>query len=348
MCSKQVTRLVDWKEFATKIQGKKYEFPAKSVNWFPGHMVKGLREMQHTLLKTDCVIEVHDARIPLSGRNISFKNSITGNRPHILVLNKQDLAFGKPKQKQKSSEIDLQKLEIKTEIMKRETNLSDVLFCSCTNLNSGLKSILPRAIALIEGSDRYHRASRPDSNVMIIGIPNVGKSSLINHIRKGNLNITNNALRVGNKPGVTRTLENKVKVSQDPLVYLLDTPGIMMPNIKDMHVGMKLAACGTLRDDAVGEINIVDYLLFHLNQVGNFSYVDYMKLNDHGPQEHTKVMLARSAHALGYMQNKKDLATGCLMKVPDYDRAATRFIKGFRDGQFGSFILDTEQLLSKL
>ena len=71
---------------------------------------------------------------------------------------------------------------------------------------------------------------------MIIGIPNVGKSTLINHIRRGNLRVKNNALRVGNKPGVTRALENKVKVSEEPLVYLLDTPGIMMPNIKVLFI----------------------------------------------------------------------------------------------------------------
>ena len=87
---------------------------------------------------------------------------------------------------------------------------------------------------------------RPDSNIMIIGIPNVGKSTLINHIRKGSLRVKNNALRVGNKPGVTRTLENKVRVSGDPLVYLLDTPGIMMPNIKVFLNVIILRKTGTL------------------------------------------------------------------------------------------------------
>ena len=235
MASKQITKLLEWKEFAAKFEGKAYQFPKNlKVNWFPGHMVKGLRQMQHTLLKTDCIVEVHDARIPLSGRNVSFKNNITGNRPHILVLNKQDLAFGSSKQKcaEHSSAIEHKKLELKNEIMRRDTELSDVIFCSCSDIKSGLKTILPSAIDLIQKSDRYHRATAPDSNIMIIGVPNVGKSSLINHIRKGNLRIKNNALRVGNKPGVTRALENKVKVSENPLVYLLDTPGIMMPNIK--------------------------------------------------------------------------------------------------------------------
>ena len=237
MASNQIRTLVDWKEVAMKFQGKAYQFPKNvKINWFPGHMVKGLREMQHSLQKTDCVVEVHDARIPLSGRNISFKNNITGNRPHILLLNKQDLAFGtlkEQKQKEKYNLTQLKKVQVRKEIMQKEPELSDVIFGSCSNfIDSGLQSILPRAIELIQESDRYHRASRPDSNILIIGIPNVGKSSLINHIRRGNLRVGGKAVRVGNKPGVTRTLENKVKVSQDPLVYLLDTPGIMMPNIK--------------------------------------------------------------------------------------------------------------------
>ena len=103
MASKQIRTRIDWKEMMAKFKDQTYTFPNAKVNWFPGHMVKGLRQMQHSLHKTDCVLEVHDARIPLSGRNDSFKNNITGNRPQILVLNKQDLAFGQTKSKQKNS-----------------------------------------------------------------------------------------------------------------------------------------------------------------------------------------------------------------------------------------------------
>ena len=80
-------------------------------------MVKGLREMQHTLLKTDLIVEVHDARIPLSGRNVTFKKNITGHRPHILVLNKEDLAFGLNKGRKTESFSDLQhkRIDIKTD-----------------------------------------------------------------------------------------------------------------------------------------------------------------------------------------------------------------------------------------
>ena len=102
---------------------------------------------------------------------------------------------------------------------------------------------LPITLDLMSKSDRYHRSGAPDSNFMIIGVPNVGKSSLINLIRTRALRVKG-GLRVGASPGVTRALETKIKVSSDPLVYLLDTPGIMMPKINDLHTGMKLACCG--------------------------------------------------------------------------------------------------------
>jgi ribosome biogenesis GTPase A len=124
--------------------------------------------------------------------------------------------------------------------------------------------ILPRSIELIQSSDRYHRTANPESNILVVGIPNVGKSSLINILRARNLQIkgavstewssvladaftesffAGKATPVGDKPGVTRAVLTSIRVSNNPLVYLIDTPGVMMPSIDDMHVGLKLAMC---------------------------------------------------------------------------------------------------------
>ena len=103
---------------------------------------------------------------------------------------------------------------------------------------------MPTTIELLSSTDRFHRQFNPDSSALVIGIPNVGKSSLINLIRSGSLRIKGKALKTGNMPGVTRALQTKIRVSDDPLVYLLDTPGIMMPNISNLEAGMKLASCG--------------------------------------------------------------------------------------------------------
>jgi len=103
---------------------------------------------------------------------------------------------------------------------------------------------LPRAIDLIQSTDRYHRSSAPDANILVVGVPNVGKSTLINRLRNHKLKIKGKATVVGPTPGVTRSVMTKIRVSNDPLIYLIDTPGIMMPNIKNNLVGVKLAACG--------------------------------------------------------------------------------------------------------
>ena len=104
--------------------------------------------------------------------------------------------------------------------------------------------MLPTAAKLISNAERYHRNFSPDSNIIVCGIPNVGKSSLINLIRNGTLSLTGKPMAVGAKPGVTRALQTKIRVSDDPLIFLLDTPGIMMPNIRNIETGMKLASCG--------------------------------------------------------------------------------------------------------
>jgi len=165
----------------TKVEFRKsftFRGDKKNINWFPGHMLKGLRQMRKALLETDCVVEVHDARIPLTGRNVNFQHDITGNKPHILVLNKKDLVFNLDKKAKK--ETDYLQEDIKEKIMRHERNLSDVIFTNCKNVRcEGLQSVLPTAVKLIKKSERFNRKFSPDSNLLICGIPNVGKSSLI-------------------------------------------------------------------------------------------------------------------------------------------------------------------------
>ena len=109
-------------------------------------------------------------------------------------------------------------------------------------------------------------------------------------------------------------------------------------------MGMKLAVCGTLKDDEVGEENIVDYLLFALNKAGNFSYLNYMNIENHGPQENSKLMLAKASIALGWTKSIQDLENGGTKIVPEWQRTARRFLQGFREGQYGHVLLDEETL----
>lgn len=192
---------------------KKFPFIAKDLlRWFPGHMNKGLKQMQRKLNTVDCVIEVHDARLPFSGRNPIFTSTLTGAKPHILALNKRDLT--------------VQSLipRIKDQL-KAEQGINNVVFTNSKDqLDRGLKTLTPLMVDLIKDSNRFNRSEEKDFNVMIIGVPNVGKSSLINMLRSMNTR-KGHALPVGAVAGVTRSLMTKMRINDNPTIFMFDTPG---------------------------------------------------------------------------------------------------------------------------
>lgn len=293
------------------------------LRWFPGHMDRGMKQMQSKLVHMDCIIEVHDSRIPFSGRNPIFHSHITAIKPHILILNKKDL-----------SDTTLQR-RVEQKLIKEE-GIRNVLFTNCKNQNcSGLKAVLPLAEDLIKNSDRYHRNQSKEHNIMIIGIPNVGKSSLLNTMRNRYMKKPN-ASPVGGVPGITRSVLNRIKVSEDPPVYVLDTPGILTPNIPDIEAGLKMALCNVLQDHLVGEDVIADYLLYWMNKNKKFSYVEYMGLEE--PTDVISEVLTMSAVKL---KKYKKIKTSEGYKIyPDFILAAKHFLDGFRRGDLGKFILD--------
>jgi len=328
-----------WIDIVARSFRREYKFPVSAAkNWFPGHMNRGLKDMQRRVKNVDCIIEVHDARIPLSGRNSAFKETISGARPHVLVLNKEDLV---PKKNRD---------QIVEQIKMSDPLVSKVIFTNgkyggCT----GMKSVLPSAVKLINQSNRYHRTRLIEKSILIIGIPNVGKSTMINQLRHRHMFIGGKATATGAMPGVTRAVQERVRVSDDPLVFLLDTPGISKPNVRDMHVGMKLAVCNTLRDSVIGEDHIADYLLWYLNCHHKFDYVDYMGLSQ--PEDDIYVMLTKSAVANGLMTANRPRSNmlvvgggGEQALVPCINKAAHRFLKGFREGRLGKMYLDQDAL----
>lgn len=182
------------------------------LRWFPGHMNKGLKQMQRKLKSVDCVIEVHDARIPFTGRNPIFTNTLTGAKPHILVLNKKDLTI--PSFVRNISDQ-----------LKAEQKINNVVFTNSKDQHCrGLRSLKPLLIDLVKDSNRYNRTEELDYNVMIIGVPNVGKSSLINMLRSQNMSVRH-TLPVGAVAGVTRSLMTKMRINNSPKIFMYDTPG---------------------------------------------------------------------------------------------------------------------------
>lgn len=297
-----------------------------AIRWFPGHMGKGLKQMQTKLKSIDCIVEVHDARIPFSGRNTDFQHTITGGdfKPHILVYNKMDLITYKD---QKTIKNHLQEISPATQ----------VLFTNCKNQQcTGIKSLLPLASDLIGNSDRYNRQGNKDICLMVIGVPNVGKSSLLNVLRNRHLR-KKAAAHVGAIAGITRSVMERIKISEDPLIYVIDTPGILEPKITSDEMGMKLALTGCLPDHLVGEDIIADYLLFWLNKHSRFDYVPLLGLD--APSDDVCEVLLKYAEKLG-VQRKVRQSDGRVLLMPDILLSARNFIKLFRRKQLGLINLD--------
>lgn len=304
---------------------KSFQIVSKdTIQWFPGHMTKGLRQMQQKLKQIDCIVEVHDARIPFSGRNPEFQYTVSGIKPHILVLNKKELT-------------DPKLISKTVEKIKAENRINHVILTNCKNQqDTGVRKIMPLAKDLIMNSNRFHRSDEKEFCVMIIGVPNVGKSSLVNILRNKYLK-KKAASAVGAVAGITRSVLTRIKISTDPLVYLLDTPGILQPNIKDTDSGMKLALCSCLQDHLVGPELIADYLLYWMNKNERFEYVNLMGLEK--PTDNIGEVLVSGAMMLNKHQKMKHY-DGSLVIKPDLSAAAQHMIKAFRAGDLGTANLD--------
>lgn len=306
----------------TTLFREKFVLPDKNIlKWFPGHMGKGIKQIEHKLKNIDCLIEVHDARIPISGRNIKF-NYFSKVKPHILVYNKKDLA-------------DLKKIG---DVHKLRETASKVVFTNCKDQScQGVKQIIPSSVELISKSERYNRSETNEYSIMIIGVPNVGKSSLINILRNKYLNKAS-ASPVGAIAGITKSVMTKIKVCQKPLVYLLDTPGILNPTISNWEEGLKLALVSTMQDHLVGPQVIADFLLFWLNKNKNFKYVNYLGLKE--PSDLITEVLTLTAVNINKTVRRRSVEYGYIKVQPDLDAAAYHFINAFRRGEFGKVMLD--------
>ncbi|XP_070833163.1 mitochondrial ribosome-associated GTPase 1 isoform X1 [Chaetodon trifascialis] len=303
-----------------------FDFGEREVaHWFPGHMAKGLRQMRASLKNVDCIVEIHDARIPFSGRNPLFQKTLDV-RPHLLILNKMDLA-------------DLSNKERILKTLKK-SGMRNVLFTdSLKQRDDNIKKLVPMVVKIIESQPRFNRDESTNYCLMVIGVPNVGKSSLINSLRRTNLK-KGRASRVGGEPGITRAVLTKIQVCERPVIHLLDTPGVLPPKIESVETGMKLALCGTILDHLVGEDVIADYLLYSLNRLEKFSYVEKYDLQE--PSDDIQNVLKRIAIKLKKTQRVTAI-TGVgniAVTIPNYTAAANDFIRAFRKGELGQVMLD--------
>lgn len=212
-----------------------------NINWFPGHMAKTRRQITEDLKMIDVVIEILDARIPIASQNPDIRQ-ITQNKKKVIVLNKCDLADEKDNQKWREYFI---KKGCKAVLVDSNNGLG---------INEVIKQVQE---VMIDEMQKHADKGRKGRKIraMIVGIPNVGKSSFINRITK------KNSAQVGNRPGVTRQ-KQWVRIADN--IELLDTPGVLWPKFESEDVGLKLAYTGSIKDDVIEIIEIGFNLLKYL------------------------------------------------------------------------------------
>ena len=197
-----------------------------NINWFPGHMTKAKREMQEKLKLVDMVIELRDARIPNASRNPMIEE-LCQNTPRVIILSKKDKAESE-KTKQWIKALTNGKVKVLALDIPKE-NITPVVVAAAQEV---MKEKIER---------QKRRGIRPRAiRAMVVGVPNVGKSTFINKVVKKRI------AQTGDRPGVTRALQ-WARVNQQ--MELLDTPGVLWPKFEDPMTGMYLAACGSIRDE---------------------------------------------------------------------------------------------------
>lgn len=289
-----------------------------NLNWFPGHMAKTRKQIAEDLKLVDIVVEILDARIPISSQNPDIKQ-ITQNKKKIIVLNKYDLADEKENQKW-------------IEYFNKKGHkaiLVDAL--SGKGINETIRLIqkeMEEDLKKIADKGRIGRKIR----VMIVGIPNVGKSSFINRIAK------KTSAEVGNKPGVTK---QKQWIRINDKIELLDTPGVLWPKFENEEVGMHLAITGTIKDDILELTEIAYTLTKFLLENYRENLVQRYSLNEKQIEEILNQDQPENENIYEIMQliGKKRGAVASGGRIDD-DKTSKIILDDFRSGKLGKITIE--------
>ncbi|SHI72018.1 ribosome biogenesis GTPase A [Dethiosulfatibacter aminovorans DSM 17477] len=276
-----------------------------AINWYPGHMKKTNELIRENLKIVDLVIEIVDARIPYSSRNPILKE-ISANKHHIIVMNKSDLADSRIS--------ELWKKEYTKDntrcIMYNSTKDSTAKFFNSIN------DIADEILLKYKKKGFFNRQLK----AMVVGIPNVGKSTFINRIAK------RKGAATGDKPGVTKG-KQWIKVKNG--IDLLDTPGILWPKIETDIQGYNLACTGAIREEILNKNDIATYIVEFLNK----NYKDYLvkKYQIETGDKETYAIIDDIARR-----------NGCILKGDelDYERVSRLIINDFRSGKLGKITME--------
>ena len=275
----------------------------QNINWYPGHMKKTRELIQENLKAVDLVIELLDSRIPISSRN-PIIDELVGDKRRIVLLGKSDLA-------------DSEETEKWQRYFSRKGDKTLAIDArSGENINR-LFSILDD----VQREQNQLRQMNRSIRMMVVGVPNVGKSSLINRL------IGKKSAKTGDKAGVTR---GKQWVTLKNGMQLLDTPGILWPKFEDQQEGLYLAFCGSIRDEILDTQDLAFELIKVLEKRYPESLQNRYKLDE--IQEETLDNMEAIAFKRGFLMPGKRI---------DYERTGRTVIDEFRSGKLGRITLET-------
>ena len=282
------------------------------IQWFPGHMAKTKRMIQDQLKLVDVVIELVDARLPLSSRNPMLDELVGGKKPRVIILNKEDLADPG-----------------RTTYWINYFNNQEECRAFPFNATVGKKQLIGRLKEALMDVTKEKRERMAKKGVkkqtircMIVGIPNVGKSTFINIL------VGKKAAQTGNKPGVTRGAQ---WIRLDEMLELLDTPGILWPKFEDEKVGFRLAISGAISDEVFDNDEAVLLLIKFLQERYPKKLVERFKLDETMLEEEPLAIMEQIG------RNR-----GCLLKGGriDYTKVSRAVINDFREAKIGRITLE--------
>lgn len=275
-----------------------------TIQWYPGHMNKARNQLEDKLNLIDVIIEVLDARIPQASRNPMI-GELVGQKPHIVILNKADLAD-----------------PVLTKFWQKELQKTANYVIAMDSLHNtnmqGLIHLIKKAGSAKTKKFEDKGAVNPTIRIAFAGIPNCGKSTIINRL------VGRNVAEVGNKPGVTKG-QTWLKTKSN--IQILDTPGILWPKFDDQQVGYKLAAFGAIKDTV---FHADDVALFVLELLRKYYLNDLIKFARSNKEELEQISNPDLLLALTDIYGMRD----------DYDRFSLYMLQRLRKGKLGRVTLD--------